>query len=141
MSTTTETIHVSAVLPAKPKAVYDAWIDGGKHAAMTGAAATSDPRVLGRFTAWDGYIEGSHLELASPKRIVQSWRSSEFPANASDSRLIVLLEREGEGTRITVVHTDIPAGQGAQYESGWKTHYFKPMNRYFAALARAKKKR
>ena len=80
MSTTTETIHVSAVLPAKPKAVYDAWIDGGKHAAMTGAAATSDPRVLGRFTAWDGYIEGSHLEPRRPSA------SSSRGARASSPR-------------------------------------------------------
>jgi activator of HSP90 ATPase len=138
---TTETIHVSAVLPAKPKAVYTAWIDAAKHAAMTGAPATSDARVGGRFTAWEGYIEGTHAELTSPRRVVQTWRSSQFPKDAAASRLIVLFDRDGEGTRVTVVHTDIPAGQGSQYESGWKTHYFKPMTRYFKALGKGATKK
>lgn len=113
-----ETTHVSAVLPAKPKAVYDAWLDAAKHSAMTGSPATSDPRAGGRFTAWDGYIEGTHLELDPPRRIVQAWRSREFPKSDADSRLFVLLDSEGKGTRVTILHTDIPKGQAAQYEQG-----------------------
>lgn len=129
---TTETTHVVGHIAAKPRAVYEAWIDGDKHTAMTGAGATSEPREGGRFTAWDDYIEGRHLELHAPSRIVQSWRTSEFPAKAPDSRLIVLFEPDAGGTRVTIVHTDIPEGQGAQYEQGWKDHYLTPMKRYFA---------
>lgn len=138
----TETIHVSAVLPAKPRPLYDAWLDAAKHSAMTESPATSDPRVGGRFTAWDGYIEGTHLELQSPRRIVQAWRTSEFPAKAGDSRLIVLFDWEGDGTRVTIVHTEVPEGQGAQDQSGWDEHYLRPMKRYLSTGARkAKKKR
>jgi activator of HSP90 ATPase len=118
----TETIHASAVLEATPEAIYAAWLDGERHAAMTGGGATSDGRVGQPFTAWDGYITGRHLELAPARRIVQAWRTSEFPASAADSRLIVVLEAEAGGTRITIVHTDVPAGQGASYESGWEAH-------------------
>jgi len=136
----TETIHASAVLEATPATIYDAWLDGAKHAAMTGGAATSVARVGKRFTAWDDYITGTHLELQPARRIVQAWRTTEFPASAPDSRLIVVLDPEAGGTRITIVHTDIPRGQGASYESGWEAHYFAPMRRYFANATKTKTK-
>lgn len=132
----TETIHASAVLKAKPEAIYEAWLDGERHAAMTGGAATSDGRTGSRFTAWDGYISGQHLELQRGRRIVQAWRTTQFPDAAPDSRVIVILDPEAGGTRVTIVHTDIPKGQGAGYESGWEKHYFGPMRRYFAKPAK-----
>ena len=72
------------------------------------------------------------LELDPPRRIVQSWRTTEFPEGSPDSRLEVLLEPDGAGTRLTLVHTEIPDGQGARYEEGWKENYFTPMKAYFS---------
>lgn len=83
----TETIHASAVIDAKPAAIYEAFLDGDTHTAMTGGGATSTPRVGTRFTAWDGYITGKHLELQPGRRIVQDWRTTQFPGAAPDSRL------------------------------------------------------
>jgi activator of HSP90 ATPase len=137
--TRTETIHVVGHVPAKPRAVYDAWIDGESHAAMTGSPAASEAREGGRFDAWDGYITGTHLELRGPKRVVQTWRTTEFSAKTPDSKLIVLFEPEQDGTRVTIVHTDIPRGQGAQYEQGWKDHYLRPMARFFRKRREARK--
>jgi len=134
-----DSIQVSAVLPANPARIYKAWLSSKEHTAMTGGGATVDPKVGGRHTAWDGYIEGVTLELESNRRIVQSWRSSEFPADAPDSRLEVLLEKAGGGTKITLNHSDIPEGQGARYESGWVENYFDPMRAYFARKAPAKR--
>jgi uncharacterized protein YndB with AHSA1/START domain len=139
--TRTETIHVVGHVPAKPAAVYEAWIDGEGHAAMTGARASSEAREGGRFSAWDDYIEGTHLELRAPSRIVQAWRTSEFLPRSRDSKLIVVLEAEESGTRVTIVHTDIPPGQGAQYERGWKDHYLEPMRSYFVSRADARGRR
>jgi activator of HSP90 ATPase len=128
-----DSFEVSAVLPATPERIYEAWLDGARHAAFTGAAATGEATVGARFTAWDGYIEGSNVELQPPARIVQRWRTSEFPAGAPDSTLTVLLEPEGEAsTRIILLHTDIPQGQGESYRQGWQDSYFEPMRRYFA---------
>jgi len=124
-------IRVDGLLPALPAQVYEAWLDAANHGAMTGSEATSDPRPGGRFTAWDGYIEGTHEELYPPHRIVQRWRTSEFPADAPDSRLEVHLAPHPEGTAVTFVHTGIPAGQGAAYEQGWVDHYLTPMRQYF----------
>ncbi len=129
----TETIEVSGVVPATPEQIYDAWLDAVAHAAMTGgSAATVEGReVGGRFTAGDGYMWGSHLALERGRRIVQSWRSKDFPAEAPDSRLEVLLEASEGGTWITIRHHEVPEGQGAMLREGWETYYLEPMRRHF----------
>ena len=127
-----ESVEVSTVLPVSARRLYEAWLDGTEHAAFTGgAAATCEPFVGGSFTAWDGYIDGTNLELEPYRRIVQSWRSSEFPEGSVPSRLEVLLEEVEGGTRLTLRHEDIPAGQGASYRYGWLEYYFKPMAEYY----------
>jgi activator of HSP90 ATPase len=127
-----ESITLSAVIPATPEQIYDAWLHSKGHSAMTGSPATATARVGGAFTAWDGYIRGKNLELERGKRIVQAWRSTEFPKDAPDSRLEVLLAPASRGTRVTLKHSEIPAGQSASYKQGWKDFYFVPMKKHFA---------
>ena len=128
----TESFEIWDVIPATPDAVYDAWIDGEKHSQMTGGAATGWPESGAEFTAWDGYIRGRNLALEPGERIVQSWRTTQFPESARDSRIEVTLEAVDGGTRLTLRHSDIPEGQGKSYETGWADHYFEPMKAYFS---------
>jgi activator of HSP90 ATPase len=127
-----ESLKVSAVIPAPPQAIYKAWLSGKEHSAMTGSAAKATAKVGGAFSAWDGYISGKNLELKSPSRILQSWRTTEFSPDAPDSHLEVLLEETKGGTKVTLIHTAIPQGQGASYRKGWISHYFTPMKQYFS---------
>lgn len=123
---------MSAVIPARPDVVYAAWLSARGHAAMTGSAATASARKGGSFTAWDGYIQGRNIELVPSTRIVQSWRTTDFPPDAPDSRLVVDLEDSATGTRLTLHHTSLPPGQAPLYRRGWKEFYFDPMKKYFA---------
>lgn len=124
---------VSATIPATPKAIYDAWLDGKQHGLMNGGGkATGSTKVGGRFTAWDGYIKGKNLELVSGKRIVQSWRTTQFTGKDPDSQIAVMLAKVPSGTKVTLRHSNVPDGHDG-YKSGWKTHYFAPMKVYFAA--------
>ena len=106
---------VSTLLPATPEEVYNAWLSSKGHAAMTGSAASISAEVGGEFDAWDGYIHGKNLELVPNKRIVQSWRTSEFSKDEPDSRLEITLEPSGESTKLTLRHTGLPP-HGGQYE-------------------------
>ncbi|UCG00108.1 MAG: hypothetical protein JSV89_11340 [Spirochaetaceae bacterium] len=58
----TESFELSEVFPVGRKELYLAWLDSKKHGEFTGAEAVIDPAVGGRFTAWDGYIEGTTEE-------------------------------------------------------------------------------
>jgi uncharacterized protein YndB with AHSA1/START domain len=131
-----DSLRLSTVLPVPPERVYRAWLDSREHTGMTGSPATVDARLGGAFSAWKGYIKGLIVELEEGRRIVMNWRTDEFPRGAADSRLEVLLEPAAEGTRLTLVHTGVPARDVRKYELGWKGSYFSPMNRYFSRLAR-----
>jgi activator of HSP90 ATPase len=128
-----DSIKVSAVIPADVKSIYSAWMSGKGHAAMTGSAATVTPRPGRAFSAWEGYITGTTLELEPPSRILQAWRTTDFAEEEPDSRLEVLLVETRGGTRVTLNHTGIPSGHGAEYRKGWIDFYFKPMKAFFGA--------
>ena len=119
---------ISAVIPASPTGIYKAWLTTKGHTAMTGSPAKVNGK---KFSAWDGYIFGATLELEPDRRIVQSWRTTEFPDAAPDSRLEVLLIKIKGGTKLTLTHTNIPDGQADSYKQGWEDFYFKPMKEYF----------
>jgi activator of HSP90 ATPase len=122
---------ISAIIPTTPNKIYRGWLSTKGHTAMTGSAARVSRKIGGRFTAWDGYIFGRTLELEPDQHIVQAWRTSEFPAEAPDSRLEVFLEKVKNGTRVTLTHIGLPSGSAAAYKQGWKDFYFTPMKKYF----------
>ena len=133
-----DSIRLTTTLLATPEDVYDAWISSKRHAAMTGSAATSEKRRGGSYTAWDGYISGKHLELERGRRILQTWRTTEFPDGAPDSRLELRLANAPDGTKLTLLQSGIPDGQGEMYAEGWQDHYFEPMSQYFLNTAPAR---
>lgn len=122
---------ISTIIPAPPEDVFRAWLSTDGHSKMTGSPARVEPRVGGAFTAWDGYITGRTSALKPYTRIVQQWRTSEFPADCADSQIEIVLEAVKGGTQLTLTHTNIPAGQADSYESGWDESYFQPMKEYF----------
>jgi len=122
--------EVSDLIPASPIAVYNAWLNSNEHSKMTSGQAKVSDKIGEIFEAWDGYIQGKNLELDSPKRILQSWRTSEFEESEKDSLLEILFEAEQDETRIVIRHTNLPA-HGIQYQQGWVDAYFIPMKAYF----------
>src|SRR5262245_11119613 len=122
---------ISAIIPAKASELYEAWLNSDGHAAMTGSRAHIDGTKGGKFTAWDGYIFGTTLELMQNQLIVQAWRTSEFPDEAPDSRVEVVFEEISGGTKVTLTHSEMPGDQVESYKQGWDDFYFKPMTEYF----------
>jgi len=121
---------VSSVINAPLETVFSAWLDSSTHSRMTGGAAKISPEAGASFTAWDGYIWGVNLEIEANKRILQSWRTSEFSDEEEDSRLEILFSEVDGGTEITLIHSNLPE-HGEQYKQGWQDHYFTPMRAYF----------
>lgn len=121
---------LSVLIPATPRAIYDAWLTSAGHAAMTGATAEVSSEVGGSFSAWGGYITGQNLDLETGRRIVQAWRTTQFTEAEADSRVEILLEASDGGTLLTINHSELPE-HGMQYLAGWRDHYVTPMTAYF----------
>ena len=126
-----ESFEMSDLVPASPAQIYAAWLGATGHSRMTGAAATSLPRVGGAFTAWDGYISGTYLALEPGRRLLMAWRTTEFPTSSPDSQVEVLLDSAVGGATVTLRHSQIPDGQAANYRQGWIDYYFTPMKAHF----------
>lgn len=78
--------------------VYDAIINARKHSEFTGAEATCDPVVGGKFTAWDKYISGTNVELVRGRRIVQHWQTTEWPVGYPPSQMVWTFGSKNDGT-------------------------------------------
>ena len=130
--------EVDIVVPAEPQRVYSAWLDSKEHAAFTGGGeAVVEGWAGGRFISWDGYIHGILLGVDTGRRIIQTWRTAEFPPESRDSRVIVEFEAARGGTRVTVKHSELPPSQTKRYAKGWLEHYLKPLAKYFAKGGKA----
>ncbi len=128
----TDSFKVTAKFPVTARELYEAWLDSKKHGEMTGAGAKTGSKVGSKFSAWDGYIQGKTLELVPVQRIVQAWRTTDFPTGCDDSVIEVMFQDFDGGCKMTIRHTSIPKGQGDEYKEGWRQFYFKPMKEYFA---------
>ncbi len=132
MALKTGTIRQTVFFKASPGDVYDALLDPKKHSEFTGSPATSDSSVGGKFTAWDEYITGKHLELVKGKKILQEWKTTEWPTGYPPSRLQFNFSLKRGGTELKMLHSKVPAEQVASYREGWVDSYWNPLKEYFA---------
>ena len=126
-----ERIELVCDLGAPPMKVFDAWLSTEGHSAMTGSPAVFEDAGRGRFTAWEGYIEGEILDVEPGLRILQTWRTTDFKEGEEDSLLELLFAPQGPGTKLTLRHSNLPELSSAEYEEGWREYYIKPMKAYF----------
>ena len=124
-------IEQTVIIPASPEEVYEAFINAKIHSEVTGSKATCNPTVGGKFTAWDGYISGKNLKLEKGRRIVQEWKTTEWPADCPPSIVEFTFRKIEGGTELTMVHQKVPAEQASSYEKGWIDSYWKPLRVYF----------
>ena len=126
-----KTISQRIIVAASPEEAYDAYVDEKKHSEFTGSEAKIDPKVGGRFTAWDGYIKGKNVELIRGRKIVQEWATSEWPADYPPSRLELSFSKVKTGTEILMEHSGVPVDEVDEVEQGWIDFYWEPMKTYF----------
>ncbi|MCA9535344.1 MAG: SRPBCC domain-containing protein, partial [Myxococcales bacterium] len=106
-------------------------MDSRRHSAITGSVAVINPWVGGRVTARARFVEATHVKLDTGKQILLAWRTQDFPADAPDSHVEIQLQPAAGGTKVSISHTQIPAGHSAAAREIWRTSYLDPMKRYF----------
>lgn len=122
----TTSLRQSASFPASPHEMFELLMDAKKHAAFTGGEAAISRKVGGKFTTFDGWAEGKNLELVLDKKIVQTWRNSDWP-EGHYSTITFELRKTKDGTRLTFTQTDLPSQFAKAIAQGWKDYYWEPM--------------
>ncbi len=128
-------VILAADLPAAPDRLFDMYLDAARHAAFTGAAVSIAPRAGAVFSAFDGALSGTVLHVEPKRLIVQTWRSTNWPAGAIDAVLVLSFWPAAEGARIELVHVNVPEEDFAGVSQGWEKYYWTPWRNYLAATA------
>jgi activator of HSP90 ATPase len=123
MKLKTDNIFQITELEAVPSRVYQALMNSQEHAAFTGMEVTIDPQVGGVFETFDHEASGMFLDLEKDKRIVQSWRHTEFPAGFY-SVVHIDLEPTEKGTRVNFNHIGVPEESSGWLTEAWKKVYW-----------------
>jgi len=135
----TKTIRQSVLFKASPHEVYEALIDSRKHAGFTGERAEISREVGGKVTAYNGYIEGTNVELLPDAKIVQRWRSSEW-ADGHYSTVTFELKRTIGGTRLSFTQSGVPEEDYEAKKDGWVESYWEKMKEFLEKEKGAKAK-
>jgi activator of HSP90 ATPase len=125
-----KTIQQSVRFDAPPERVFALYADTRLHAEATGAPARLVAQAGGEFMAHGGHILGRLLVVERPRLIVQTWRALNWKAAEADSILILTFAREGRGTRLRMVHANVPDAHADSIRGGWRSHYWSPWRRY-----------
>ncbi len=127
-----EKFKVSVKLHCTAKDVFTGWLNDKVHSAFIGGhEAVTSPNEGGAFSAWDGYITGTNVEIFPYKKIIQKWRTTDFAPEDEDSLIELFFTFKDDHTLVTITHTNIPDGLGDKFKKGWKEYYFSHMKKYF----------
>jgi activator of HSP90 ATPase len=144
VSHTAESIHQETLFKASPKRIYEALLDARQFQqieligqAMKPAELEAKPAKISRepggsFSIFGDYIIGRQIELVPNQRIVQAWRELSWDPGVYSLVKFELIP-EGAGTKLVFDHTGFPLGAADHLASGWKSHYWEPLEKLLNA--------
>ncbi len=114
----TASVHIDA----EPEQVFDYFVRPDAIVRWMGDYAVLDPQPGGEFTLdVNGVpVRGRYLEVEPPRRLLISWGhagSERLPPGASTVE--VTLRPDRGGTRVSIVHRDLPELEARQHAIGW----------------------
>jgi activator of HSP90 ATPase len=136
VSHTSESIHQEVMFKATRRRIYEALTQEKEFRRVTdfvmkGASAEISTEVGGAFSIFGGVILGRHIELLPYDRIVQAWREKDWPEGVYSIVKFDLREK-GSETELVFDHTGFPQGAASHLAPGWWSHYWEPLQKYFA---------
>jgi uncharacterized protein YndB with AHSA1/START domain len=126
----TKTVQQTVRFAAPPERIYSLYADPRLHSVSTGAPAKFVPKPGAAFAAWGAHLRGRLLVLDPPRLIVQTWRGADWKAGEADSVLVLTFRKEGKGTVLQMVHSNLPDAYAASIRQGWPSHYWTLWKQY-----------
>jgi activator of HSP90 ATPase len=123
---TRTSLHQEIDLKTTPARIYALLLDSKQFAAFSHELADIHGEPGGTFSMFGARILGRNVELVPNQRIVQAWRSAGWdPGTYSIVRFD--FREQGTQARIVLDHTGFPIGAYDSLYSGWKSHYWDPL--------------
>ena len=128
----TEPIVKEVRIDASPETVFAFFTEPDKLTRWLASEATLDPRPGGinhqthpgdsENSRGPYYMRGEFIEAAFPSRVVFTWgfENSDVGVEPGGSTVEVTLAPDGNGTRLRLVHRDLPESERAPHDGGWE---------------------
>lgn len=84
----------------------------------------------GKFQLFDGNISGEFIELCPGKKIVQNWRTKQWP-DWLYSTVTVAINQQEDHTKVKVTLVGVPKSDEVATRQNWERYYFTPIKRTF----------
>lgn len=125
---TVEAVEVEVRIAASPETVFDFFVDPHLMTQWMGRAVDVDPRPGGQFRCDirdETVASGEYVAVEPPTRVVFTWgwEGGGPTVDPGESTVEVLLDAEDDGTRVRLIHHDLPSAESARkHGHGWR-HY------------------
>jgi len=129
-----KTLHMTLEFRAPPAEIYNTLLDSGRVSAFTQSAASISRDVGGSFSMFGGAITGEQVTLSPPFKIVQKWRSNQWP-QGHFSTCDISLQESKEGTTIELNQKDVPEDDYTRTLECWRNLYWDRMKMLFGFVS------
>lgn len=119
-----KTIKQRATFKLDPDRVYRHLTDSKLHSELTGQKAVISGEVGGAFTTHGGRVSGINVDMVPGKRLVQAWRSKDFPVGAFSMAAFELTRTKDGGTQLVLTHRGVPKALIPAVEADWRATYW-----------------
>jgi uncharacterized protein YndB with AHSA1/START domain len=115
---------------ASPAEVFNALTNNVRLSQWSGEGIV-EPKIGGRFSMFDGWVNGKVLAYKPGKEIGYTWKTTEWPEKWEPSEVRYTFTKTKTGTKITLTHSKLPnAKEAKDHKSGWVEHVFGPLENY-----------
>jgi len=115
--------------PRTPQEVYQMLTNEDELSKLTGVTCTFSAKPGGKFSYFDGgsgvVISGTNLFLMDNVKILQSWRSNDWPQNIF-STVKITLQKVEDGTHVSMTQSDVPPTSIKKMGEYWNNTLWKP---------------
>lgn len=119
-----KTIKQRVKFRLNPERIYSLLVDSKLHSKLTGQKAVISRKVGGQFSTRAGSVSGINVDLVSGKRIVQAWRTKEFPIGIFSMATFQLSRTKDGGTELVLTHRGVPKELIPAIEKDWRKYYW-----------------
>ncbi|GFF62897.1 uncharacterized protein C1711.08 [Aspergillus lentulus] len=135
----TTTVTASDEFRTTAEEMYTTFTDPQRIAAFTrGAPRQFDgAQVGGKFSIFDGNVNGEFVKLDKPKQIVQKWRLAQWPEGHFSTLEINFDQNDVDAvTQMRVTWTGVPVGQEDVTKQNWDVYYVRSIKQTFGTPER-----
>ncbi|MCL4504417.1 MAG: SRPBCC domain-containing protein [Chloroflexi bacterium] len=125
MSVVEKKLRISAPI----ERVWDALTNPTSIAAwMDDESVMVDLVVGGKYAVFGGQTTGAFTRIDGPRHLEYTWRQAEWRKTWKDSVVTWTLRRDGDGTRVTLLHSQFPNDEERSgHDEGWDIYWLNPM--------------